>query len=224
MSTKKAKSMSHLGSLSTGTATPCLSMNSFTSALNSKNLFKTLPLLSQCTSVKYSTSSYFDSIYSKKARNILCFKPLDLIWLIHFTRTDITLSNFRHLLQRACWWIMQCRAMASSTPSSSSIFWTSATSPFFLLAIDGAPSVVIPAKLFHCKPAIWMPSYSWWPVSFAVVWPCIGITVNNYSINSKLSSTPRTYIASCAVSVMSVASWRTTEYALKHFAFSHNWS
>lgn len=36
-------------------------------------------------------------------RNCQCFKALDLIWLMHFTTTDITLSNFRHLLQRACW-------------------------------------------------------------------------------------------------------------------------
>uniref|UniRef100_A0A3P9DIX8 SPRY-associated domain-containing protein n=1 Tax=Maylandia zebra TaxID=106582 RepID=A0A3P9DIX8_9CICH len=51
-----------------------------------------------------------------------------------------------------------------------------------------------------------------------------GQTHYSSSITSKLSSTPRTYIGSWAVSVMSVVSSRATEYTLKHLAFSHSWS
>ena len=69
MSTRKARSVSQLGSPSSGRSILPCSLKVFTSLLSSINLFRTFPQLSQRTSVKYRTSSSGASISSKKARN-----------------------------------------------------------------------------------------------------------------------------------------------------------
>lgn len=78
MSTIKAKSIGYLGSLATGTVIPSFSMEACTSALDSKKLSKSLPLLRRYTSVKWSTSAYADSLSCKMVQNCQCFMLLDL--------------------------------------------------------------------------------------------------------------------------------------------------
>jgi len=128
--------------------------------------------------------------------------------------------NFRHLLQWAFWWIMQCRSMASSTPSSSSFLWISATSPFLLPVIDGAQSIVIPGNLFHGKSASTMESHSWRNISWAIVWAMhwnhceqllhhLKIVINATDMH-------------CELSVMSLLSSRATEFARKCLVFSRS--
>lgn len=80
--------------------------------------------------------------------------------------------------------------------------------------------VVIPAKLFNGKPTSTMASHTWRNISWDVVWPCIGTSVSNSFITSKLLR-HTLWAVQCQWCLLSS---KATEYAKKRLAFSCSWS
>lgn len=123
MSTTKAKSMSHLGSLSTGTAIPSFSIKSFISRFQlQKPLLRHFPCWAKITSVNILICWLY---MLQKGGRSLCFKPVDLKWVIPqcayvvFSQQKTTYCHTSGICNKGpAGGEIQCRAMASSTISS----------------------------------------------------------------------------------------------------------
>lgn len=151
-----------------------------------KKSLSTFPRLSQHTSLYYSTSSYSESVFLRNVWNEQWFNPGALIEFTVATMVVVTFSKFRSFPHRACWWIIQCKAIGLSalheSPAlyTSPILWPTMFLVLFIVTVaswfqDRRSSLIVWANLQNKSSPVVFPWSVWSATNSSVSWNALFI-------------------------------------------------